>query len=292
MKKADLHTHSHYSADSDVSPEQLVIKAKKIGLKYLALTDHDSVAGIEKFLAAGQKHQFNTIPGVELHSQWGEILGYFIDHRNKGLLDLCRENKKLINQRAEKIIKKLAKDGYQLDAKEMRKKYQREVLERGMIVTELVEKGYAQSRQEVFDNLLGKNFLRRGNKYYVESNFPSTSQVIKTIVRAGGAPVISHPYVQDYQTQFKNIKKLIKAGLVGIECSVNSKKEIPPHYPNNSLEITKKIKQLARKYNLILTSGSDYHGSTIPACAFGSYTCDQSVVLALEKVSAGNLLAN
>ncbi len=278
MQNADLHTHSYYSADSDISPEELVVKAKSVGLKHIALTDHDSVKGIEEFLAAGKKHKINTISGVELHSEWGEILGYFIDHKNENLQKFCKANKQLINQRAEDIIKKLDKDGYQLNPAEMREKYKREILERSMIVAELVEKGYAQSRQEAFEN-----FLNKGKKYYVKSNFPSTVEVIKTITASGGEAVLSHPHVQDYQSQFKNMEKLIKAGLVGIECLTILDKETPSHYPKNTNQITKQIKQLAKKHNLILTSGSDYHGTILPLSPFGSCNCDESVVVALKK---------
>ena len=162
MAKADLHTHSYYSSDSDISPAQLVIKAKSLGLKYIALTDHDSIKGIEEFLEAGKKHQVNTIPGVEIHSVWGEVLGYFIDYKNKDLINLCENNKKEVNQRALKTIEKLAQDGYDLEAATMRKKYKREILERTMIVSELVEKGYVHSRQEAFDNWF-KAFRRRAD---------------------------------------------------------------------------------------------------------------------------------
>lgn len=278
MAKADLHTHSYYSSDSNISPEQLVIKAKSLGLKYIALTDHDSIKGIEEFLAAGKKHKANTIPGVEIHSVWGEVLGYFIDYKNKDLIGLCENNKQEVNQRALKTIEKLVQDGYALEAASMRKKYKQEILERSMIVNELVEKGYAHSRQEGFDN-----FLKKGKKYYVASKFPSTSQVVQIITASRGAAVLAHPHLQDYVSEFENVEKLIEAGLKGIECPSILEKEIPKHYPENSREITQQIKTLAKKYNLILTSGSDYHGSVIPDCQLGSSSSDESVVLALKK---------
>lgn len=278
MKKADLHTHSYYSTDSDISPEQLVIKAKKIGLKHIALTDHDSIEGIEEFLKAGRKHKIDTIPGLEAHSEFGEILGYFIDHKNKDLIDLCKKNKESVNRRALKTIEKMAGDGYSLNPNEMRKKYNRDILERSMIVNELVEKGYVKSRREAFDNLLGK-----ASKYYIKSNFLSTDKVIKIITAAEGAAVLSHPYVQDYKSEFKNIEKLIEAGLAGIEYPTILDQQIPSNYPENSHQITKQIKQLAKKYDLILTSGSDYHGSVIPTCELGSSNCHQSVIIALKQ---------
>jgi len=278
MKNADLHTHSYYSADSDISPEQLIIEAKQIGLKHIALTDHDSIEGIDEFLKAGKKHKIDTIPGVEIHSQWGEILGYFVNHKNKDLINLCKNNKKAVHKRTLKTIEKLNQDGFCFDSELMKKKYKKEILERNHIASELVEKGFARTRQEVFNRFLG-----RGNKYYIKSEFMDTAKVIGIIKKAGGAPVLSHPYVEDYQSEFKNIEKLIEAGLIGIESLSASDEQIPKHYPANTNQITKQIDQIAEKYNLILTIGSDYHGSIIPFCQFGTYKCDESVVIALKK---------
>ena len=94
---------------------------------------------------------------------------------------------------------------------------------------------------------------------------------------------MAHPYLQDYVSEFENIEELIKAGLKGIEYPSILDKEIPEHYPENSREITQQIKILAKKYNLILTSGSDYHGSVLPDCQLGSNDSDESVVIALRN---------
>lgn len=289
MTNADLHTHSHYSSDSDISPINLIIEAKKNNLKYIALTDHDSVEGNQEFLKAGQKYKIEAIPGVEAHSKFGEVLGFFVNPKNKGLINLCQRNKREIHKRALRIIKKLAKDGYILDPEEMIKKYKREILERPLIAMELMNKGYTESFRDAFD----KGFINKKDKYYVEVNLLSTEKVIKIITSAGGLAVLAHPYYEDYRSEFKNIKRLIKAGLVGMEC---------PHLDNLKVEnfqrkedyekivkIIRKIEKIAQENNLILTSGSDYHGTVHPYNILGGNNCDELIVTALKQKLKGNI---
>lgn len=283
MPNADLHTHSYYSSDSDISPTNLVKEAKKIGLKYLALTDHDSLRGIAEALRAGKKLGVEVIPGVEIHSKFGEVLGYLIDHKNPKLVGLCARNKKAANERALKTIKKLAKDGYVLNPQEMKKKYKAEILERPMLAMEMAERGYATSFRDAFSRFLGN-----GQKYSLKANFLNTETVIKTITAAGGVAVLAHPYYEDYQSEFKNIKKLIASGLAGLECpdwrgKVNRENFKDPKEYDAIVSIIDQIKKIAKKYHLILTSGSDFHGSIHPCNLLGMMNCDEAVVNELKE---------
>ena len=272
MKNADLHTHTFYSVDSDISPEDLVRKAKKAGLKYVAITDHDCVSGIERALKAGKKMGIEVIPGVELHSGFGEVLGLFIDHRNRSLTSACERNEKIVDERASKIIRLLKKDEYDIDAGEIRRRYKAKLIERPHIAYELVRKGYASSFRDAFDR-----FIAKGNKYYVEAHFPSTLEIVRTIRQAKGSPVLAHPYYENYKEQFKSIRALIAAGLCGMELPEKSKL-LKEHW-----SIHGRIKSIAEKHGLIITSGSDFHGSVHPYNALGDYNCDESVVLALKN---------
>jgi len=282
MKNADLHTHSYYSSDGTVSPTNLIKEAKSIGLKYIALTDHDSVEGNAEALKAGKKYGVEVIPGIELHSEYGEVLGFFIDYKNQDLINLCEENQKKINERTLKIIKKLAKNGYVLNPKEILKKYNREIMRKPLIAMGMVDKGYAESFRDAFDRILTQD------KYNIKANLLSTIEVIKIITSANGVAVLAHPYYEDYQSEFKNIKKLIKAGLVGMEYPnmiKNIKREefrSPEEY-DQIVKIADKIEKIAKKHDLILTSGSDYHGSESPHNIFGLANCDESVVKELKK---------
>jgi len=273
MKNADLHTHTFYSVDSDISPEDLVRKAKKVGLKYVAITDHDCVSGIERALKAGKKMGIEVIPGVELHSEFGEVLGFFIDHRNRSLMDACEKNEKIVDERALKIIQLLRKDEYDVDAGEIRQRYKTKLIERPHIAYELVRKGYARSFRDAFDR-----FIAKGNKYYAEANLPPTLEIVKTIRQAKGLPVLAHPYYENYKEQFKSMKSLIEAGLCGVELPEKSRLR-KEHW-----SIHGKIKSMAEKYGLIVTSGSDFHGSVHPYNVLGGYNCEESVVLALKNL--------
>jgi len=274
MKNVDLHTHSHYSADSDVSPTLLVLNAIEAGLKYIAITDHDSVEGVQKAIFAGKRYGLEVIPGVELHSEIGEVLGYFIDPLNKGLIDLCRGNQEIAGERVLKTIAMLNEDGYWMDPEELKQKYNTDILQRAMVAQEMIEDGYAETFQEVFDKYLGS-----GNKYHLEAIFPPTKQVIETIRAAGGVAVFAHPYFEDYNSEFEHIEEFIEAGLVGFECPDLPEQGRPEQYES----VVKRMKELAEEYNLILTSGSDYHGSVHPYCVLGDRTCDESVVQQLKE---------
>lgn len=273
VKNTDLHTHTHYSTDSDISPKDLVIEAKNIGIKHLAITDHDSVAGIPEALIAGKEQGIDIIPGVELHSKFGEVLGYFIDYKNEDIIKLCKHNNNADNVRAIKMIELLNKD-FKLDPELMRKKYNSERLTRPIIAKEMVSKGYAKDFRDAFDSYLTTA------KYHVEVEYFSTEEVIKIIVSAGGVAILAHPYFEDYNSEFENIKLLIKAGLAGMECS-NIKDNLPENYDN----VIIKIKELAKKHNLILTCGSDYHGTTHKANILGSFNCDEEVVFKIKELA-------
>lgn len=287
MKNADLHTHSHYSSDGTVSPTNLIKEAKKIGLKYIALTDHDSVNGVPEAIRAGKKYGVKVIPGAEIHSKFGEVLAYFIDHKDERIIGLCERNKKAVHKRALKTIKKLAKDGYILNPNKILKKHKREILERPLIAMELVDRGYAEDFRDAFNRFLGAN-----KKYHIKTNLLSTEKVVKIIASVGGVAVLAHPYYEDYKSEFKNIRKLIKAGLVGIECPDIAKKMNKNEFRNpkeydHIIKVAKKIHQVAEKNNLIITSGSDYHGADSPHNMFGLVNCDESIIEAL-KIKAEN----
>ena len=267
MKNADLHTHTFYSADSDISPEDLVKKAKKVGLKYVAITDHDCIGGIERALKAGRKSGIEVIPGVEMHSEFGEVLGLFIDYNNKRLVEACRRNKKAVDKRALKIINSLRKAGLCISIDEIRKRNRIRIVERPHIANELVRKGYAKSFRDAFDR-----FIAEGKKHFFKARFPTTFEAVRMIKQAKGIPVLAHPYQENYREEFRNIKKLVDAGLGGIEFP--SKADLPQK---------RRLRNLAKKYNLVLTCGSDFHGSVHPHILLGDYNCNESVVLALKK---------
>ena len=122
MRNTDLHTHSYYS-DGQISPANLVRLAKRRGIKNLALTDHNSIKGVKEAIAEGKKIGINVIPGVEVRADKGEVLGYFIDVKNKNLIRATKRSSKSVEKRIKDYCNKLSKKGYRISFSEIWKKY-------------------------------------------------------------------------------------------------------------------------------------------------------------------------
>lgn len=268
MKNSDLHTHSYYS-DGIFSPAEVVRKAKERGIKNLALTDHNAFKGIIEAQEEAKKQGINIIPGIELRSKEGEVLGYFIDFKNK---EFVRKVKK-IQDRSKEVFKNTIK--------------------------ELNKRGINVRADQVLDTKLKKNnvlivylfkFLKKKNVITIkeikefmkgdlfEPHF-STEEVIKMINDAGGAAILAHPWYSKTFLNEQRIKELVNVGLKGIEIDNGGRGEERA----SSLD---KIKKFAKKYNLILTSGSDYHGDSSLMSnehKLGANNCDETVVEKLKS---------
>jgi len=278
MKNTDLHTHSYYS-DGLMSPKEVVRLAKKRGLRNLALTDHDSVKGVREAIKEGEKMGVNIIPAVEIRCDLSEILGYFIDIKNKKLLAALKKSSKANEKGTKKWCETLRKARYNITFKEIWKKYPKA---RGNINTfyplwELHLKGYGLTLK-IRDEIRKKK-LKRG-----KIKKTKIIDAIKLVKKAGGIPVLAHPWLDEETLDEKNMKKYIKAGLKGIEINNGDRQ---PFYP---IKIKNKIKRLAKEYNLILTSGSDFHGIEVVKQMPGNHdlgknNCDEKVIKMLRKSS-------
>lgn len=262
MKNADLHIHSIYS-DGELSPKNLVKAARNKGLKYIALTDHNCTQGIKEIILYGKKFGVEVIPGVEIASEWGEVLGYFIDPDNKELRDLLKKNRREIDKGARTCIKRLKKSGFKINYGDVKKEFLKYPLMCFFVSQFLIKKGFLKSTSE-FRAYLSKNIR-------IKYNLPTTEQVVSAIKNAGGIPVLAHPFAEsDYKKEFENIEKLIKKGLAGIEIRNGQ-------YRKYDVKINEKIVKLAKKYGLILTSGSDFHGSSVKS-KLGDCRCEEEVI--------------
>lgn len=279
MKNTELHTHSYYS-DGQLSPRQLVRLAKKRKIKNLALTDHDSVKGIKEAINEGKKIGVNVIPAVEIRCNAGEILSYFIDPDNKQLIKLLKENNRRVQSRIKDTCKRLQKTGYKLSYKELEKKYQKAKgnLNEFHVIYTLYKKRYAKNTFDVVENILGKNKIR-----FKKIKNIDVKKVIKTVKNAGGVPVLAHPWL-DADDGIKRISVLVKAGLKGIEINNGDR---PPFMPKI---FSKKIRNVAKKYKIVITSGSDYHGEEMVKLMPGDHNlghnnCDEKVVKQLKRLT-------
>jgi predicted metal-dependent phosphoesterase TrpH len=244
----DLHTHSNAS-DGKLTPEAIVRMAAESGLKYLALTDHDSVAGIPAGIKTAREFPALTfIPGVEISTevQDGEvhILGYFIDFADNTFgkaLDRFRESRQ---GRAKGMVAKLAKLGINIDWARVQGLAGDGVIGRPHVARAMLEKGYIASFEEAFDKYLG-----HGGPAYVERDKMTPAEAVELILNARGLPVLAHPFT--VKEPEKLVKELKPIGLVGLEA----------YYKDASQDDVKAMTRAAERNGLITTGGSDYHGS-------------------------------
>lgn len=272
----DLHCHTTAS-DGSSSPTKFIQDAAKLGVHTVALTDHDTTAGIAEATATAERLNIRVIPGVELSadSKTGNIhiLGYHIDVDNPKLTILTD----LKNAKAEKALKMveiLQKNGYDITWDDV-KAIATGVIGRPHIAQVLVQKGYEPSIKVAIDS----GILADNGICDIQRPKLSAEQCVELISSVNGIAVLAHPY----QTKFNNteldafIKRLIPHGLKGIETL----------YSEHSEEMTNTYRALAAKYQLIETGGSDWHGTIKPHIQLGTgrgnLTIPQSFVTVLDS---------
>ena len=245
--KADLHLHSTVS-DGRLTPAALVRLAAEKGLSVIAITDHDSVGGIDEAIVAAQPFPaLKVIPGVELNTDIanGEvhILGYFIDHQSQELKQTLYSLRQSRSQRARQMIAKLDKLGIHVDWERVKQIAGDGSIGRPHIALAMQEQGYISHLQEAFNKYIG----RRGPAY-VERKRLTPVAAVQLVVRGGGLPVLAHPASLEHLDEL--LEQLKRAGLVGLEAYYNG-------YSQPTIDW---LVRIADKYGLIITGGSDFHG--------------------------------
>lgn len=254
----DLHTHSTAS-DGSMSPRELVRHAADLGLKAIALTDHDTLDGIADALDEGEKNMVEVIPGVEISALFKpemHILGYFSSKTYKNLAPVLSKLKSNRDERNPKIIKKLNELGFDITMEEVGVKALGAIVGRPHIAKVMMEKGYVKSIDEAFEK-----YLASGKPAYFKKDKLTPYEAIKEILDVGGVPVLAHPVHIGMNINKLDIllKELTEFGLRGIEA----------YYVDNSDDDTGIFLRLAIKYGIIATGGSDFHGSFKPDIELG-----------------------
>lgn len=263
---ADLHIHSNCS-DGLLLPLEIVQYCGEIGLKAIAITDHDSVMAIEE-LKDVDHEEVELIPAVEMSSNVGEldvhILAYYIDHDNGALLDFLAKLREHRIKRAKKIIEKLSHDGIKVDFDRMMAIAKNSALGRPHIAEALREHGYVQTIREAF-----VRFLSYHSPYYEPKMSVDPRQLVERIKEWNGIPVIAHPGIYD-DTDL--IKSLVDDGAVGIEV----------WHPEHSTACQQELYEMASSNGLLMTGGSDCHGHRRSSLQIGKCGCGKEEVQRLK----------
>ncbi len=259
MPRIDLHLHTTYS-DGSHSPAEIIQFAHEVGVMALAITDHDIVEGIPEAMEAGANVGIEVIPGIELSSRFDgretHILGYFFDWQDTTLQTRLTHQQASRHERNPRVVEKLNQLGLELSYEDVKAKAGGGSVGRPHIANVLVDKGYVNSTKEAFDR-----YLAEGGPAYVVRELPDSSEAIAWIREAGGVPVLAHPHWtkrkgQELQVMCSTLKE---AGLMGIEV----------FYGTHTKRQTSEHLELARKLDLLMTGGSDFHGAAKPDIQVG-----------------------
>ena len=275
----DLHIHSTAS-DGSFPPLEILALAKKIGVKAISITDHDTIDGIKEVLKHPLPPSLEFITGVEISCEpppgfenVGSIhlLGYGFSVYDKGLNAILKGAKKARTNRNPRIIEKLNRLGFEMSIEQVENRFGADQTGRPHIAEFMKEKGYVTSFKEAFDKYLGKGKSGYVNKYKV-----SCQEAIETIHYAGGLAVLAHPGLLTFNStgQIESfIDILMGFGLDGMEV----------FYSDHNALLTTFYQDLARQKNLLMTGGSDFHGSFNIGVSLGTGKGDLYVDVSLYK---------
>lgn len=258
MAFCDLHTHSTFS-DGTCTPKELLHMAQSLQLSAVVLCDHNTVAGLPSFVAAGERATVEAVPAVEFSTQYGEIelhiIGMFIKPEKYAqvteLLEDLLQRKELSNQA---LIERLATAGILLDYEKI-KAQSSNYVNRAIIGAEMTRLGYVSSVPEAF-----KQYLSESKGFYVPPRRLDSYEAIRFIKSIGATAVLAHPLLNlDAAGLRAFLPQAIEAGLDGMEV----------YYSKYSTEETKLAESIAAEFQLLPSGGSDYHGNNKPGIDLG-----------------------
>lgn len=273
----DLHVHSTYS-DGTYTPAQLVDYAVEKGLTAMALTDHDTVDGLDEITKYAGDKPVEIIPGIEFSTEYNgrdvHIVGLFIDYKAPVFLEYLARFQQSRTDRNHKLCANLQKAGIEITYDALIEAFPDAVITRAHYACFMMDKGYVKSRNEAFDRYLGDH-----TPYFVHREKITPQEVIEVTLRAGGIPVLAHPTLYGFGREQLDVlvSTLKNAGLMGIE-SV---------YSTYTAEQQGRIKSLAKKYRLLESGGSDFHGANKPgvdlATGYGKLYVHEDILTKMKK---------
>jgi predicted metal-dependent phosphoesterase TrpH len=246
--RVDLHSHSSVSDGLD-SPTALVGKMRDAGINAFALTDHDTLQGLPEARVEAEKAGIELVPGAEVSADFQgqddvHILALFVDENHDRFNTRLAERRKIRRRRGELMAEKLIRAGYSLDLDAIREDVGDGVWGRPHLARALVRAGHASSNDDAFDRFLG-----REHPWYVPSTKWQASDVLATIREAGGVSSLAHAVW--YRDAEALARALAGAGLDAVEV----------FHPDHGPEEEARFGALARELDLLVTAGSDFHGT-------------------------------
>jgi len=259
MRAVDLHTHTCNSDGSKTSKE-LIEYALEKGLSYIAITDHDTVDGLDEAIDYAKDKPIEVIPGIELSTEYMgrdiHIVGLNIDYKDEKFKAYLKEFVDSRDLRNEKMCGMLTEAGFKMTYEELKNEYPGSVITRAHYARFMLKKGYTSYLKEAFERYIGDNC-----PYFIPREKISPAKGVELIKMAGGIPVLAHPLL--YHMSWSSIQTLVdslkEAGLVAIEAI----------YTTNTSADERESREFAKKNGLLISGGSDYHGEAKPKTDLG-----------------------
>ena len=259
-KLCDLHTHSYYS-DGTCSPEQLLQLARDLGLSAIALTDHNTVAGLPEFLAAGEKYPVEAIPGIEFTAEFEgdevHILGLYLQPEHFQTVEEIMEKVRQQKAKSEReLTERLQEKGMDISYDALCAATPGGNINRAHIAAEMVRKGYVASSEEAFSTWLSPS---RG--LYTPAKRLDAFYVIRLIKSMGAVAVLAHPFLSLSEEQLRRfLPQAAECGLDGMETL----------YSKYDAQTTALAERIAAQYGILPSGGSDFHGQNKPGISMGT----------------------
>ena len=277
MKIVDLHAHTTAS-DGSYTPTELVRYAKKMGLSAIAITDHDTVAGVEEASIEGRKLGIRVIPGAELSTRMDDcdvhMTSLFINCKNKQLIKRLDDMAASRQERNYKMVDKLHEAGFQIDRSDLDALGEGKILARGHIAQILIARGYATELKEAL-----RKYLSKGTPGYVQKEVLSPEECIQLVHDAGGLIFVAHLHQIDPQDpeHCKDVaRRLIRMGADGLETQ----------YCEFDDEWREATEQIAQECGCLRSGGSDFHGTMKKgldlACGYGNLQVPYAFLEAMD----------
>lgn len=277
MKIVDLHAHTTAS-DGSYTPTELVRYAKKKGLSAIAITDHDTIAGVEEASIEGRKLGIRVIPGAELSTRMDDcdvhMTSLFINCKNEQLIKRLDDMAASRQERNYKMVDKLHEAGFQIDRSDLDALGEGKILARGHIAQILIARGYATELKEAL-----RKYLSKGTPGYVQKEVLSPEECIQLVHDAGGLIFVAHLHQIDPQDpeHCKDVaRRLIRMGADGLETQ----------YCEFDDEWRQATEQIAQECGCLRSGGSDFHGVMKKgldlACGYGDLQVPYTFLEAMD----------